>query len=39
MGTLIPTSLDAPVKLADALERGSHVGMLVDQYYSRGAST
>lgn len=36
MGALIPTSLDAPVKLADALERGIHVGMLVDQYYSRG---
>jgi Kdo2-lipid IVA lauroyltransferase/acyltransferase len=36
MGTLIPTGLDAPVKLADALERGNHVGMLVDQYYGRG---
>lgn len=36
MGTLIPTGLDAPMKLADALERGVHVGMLVDQYYSRG---
>jgi KDO2-lipid IV(A) lauroyltransferase len=36
MGTLIPTTLDAPMKLADALERGVHVGMLVDQYYSRG---
>jgi KDO2-lipid IV(A) lauroyltransferase len=24
------------VKLAEALERGTHVGMLVDQYYSRG---
>jgi KDO2-lipid IV(A) lauroyltransferase len=36
MGTLIPTTLDAPLKLADALERGVHVGMLVDQYYSRG---
>jgi KDO2-lipid IV(A) lauroyltransferase len=36
MGTLIPTGLDAPVKLAEALERGTHVGMLVDQYYSRG---
>ena len=33
MGTLIPTGLDAPVQLAAALERGSHVGMLVDQYY------
>jgi KDO2-lipid IV(A) lauroyltransferase len=36
MGTLIPTTLDAPMKLADALDRGIHVGMLVDQYYSRG---
>ena len=36
MGTLIPTGLDAPMKLANALDRGTHVGMLVDQYYSRG---
>jgi KDO2-lipid IV(A) lauroyltransferase len=36
MGRLIPTSLDAPVRIADALAAGSHVGMLVDQYYVRG---
>ncbi|HEY6023548.1 MAG TPA: lipid A biosynthesis lauroyl acyltransferase [Pseudolabrys sp.] len=36
MGRLIPTGLDAPVKLAEALERGTHIGMLVDQYYVRG---
>jgi KDO2-lipid IV(A) lauroyltransferase len=36
MGRLIPTGLDAPMKLADALARGTHVGMLVDQYYTRG---
>ena len=36
MGELIPTGLDAPMKIADALERGAHVGMLVDQYYVRG---
>lgn len=36
MGELIPTGLDAPVKIAAALGRGSHVGMLVDQYYGRG---
>jgi KDO2-lipid IV(A) lauroyltransferase len=36
MGELIPTGLEAPVKLADALRRGAHVGMLVDQYYVRG---
>ena len=36
MGELISTDLDAPVKIAQALERGAHVGILVDQYYSRG---
>src|SRR5581483_8291548 len=36
MGKLIPTGLDAPMKLADALRRGAHVGMIVDQYYTRG---
>ncbi|MBN9586152.1 MAG: lipid A biosynthesis lauroyl acyltransferase [Afipia sp.] len=36
MGTLIPTTHDAPVKLAHALEAGTHVGMLVDQYFHRG---
>ena len=36
MGSLIATGLDAPVKIAEALRRGAHVGMLVDQYYVRG---
>ena len=36
MGELISTGLGAPMKIADALERGAHVGMLVDQYYVRG---
>ncbi|HYI31229.1 MAG TPA: lipid A biosynthesis lauroyl acyltransferase, partial [Bradyrhizobium sp.] len=36
MGTLIPTSMDAPIKLADALKRGSHVAMLVDQFSTQG---
>jgi KDO2-lipid IV(A) lauroyltransferase len=36
MGQLIPTDINAPLKLAEALERGAHVGMLVDQYYVRG---
>lgn len=36
MGVLISTGLDAPIKLADALKRGLHVGMLVDQYFVRG---
>jgi KDO2-lipid IV(A) lauroyltransferase len=36
MGELIATGIDAPTKIANALERGVHVGMLVDQYYVRG---
>jgi KDO2-lipid IV(A) lauroyltransferase len=36
MGTLVPVSLDAPVRLANALQRGEHVGMLVDQHYVKG---
>jgi KDO2-lipid IV(A) lauroyltransferase len=36
MGELIASGFDAPVKIADALKRGAHVGMLVDQYYRRG---
>jgi KDO2-lipid IV(A) lauroyltransferase len=36
MGTLIPASRDAPFKLADALQSGRHVAMLVDQYLTSG---
>jgi Kdo2-lipid IVA lauroyltransferase/acyltransferase len=36
MGELIPTGLDAPVRLARLLGSGVHVGMLVDQHYTRG---
>jgi Kdo2-lipid IVA lauroyltransferase/acyltransferase len=36
MGELISAGLDAPLKIAEALQRGAHVGMLVDQYYVRG---
>lgn len=36
MGTLVATSLDAPVRLAKALQAGGHVGMLVDQHYVKG---
>jgi KDO2-lipid IV(A) lauroyltransferase len=36
MGELIPTGLDAPVRLARLLEAGHHVGMLVDQHYTKG---
>ncbi|HEX2365669.1 MAG TPA: lipid A biosynthesis lauroyl acyltransferase [Bradyrhizobium sp.] len=36
MGTLVPTGLDAPVRLVRVLEEGGHVGMLVDQHFVRG---
>jgi Kdo2-lipid IVA lauroyltransferase/acyltransferase len=36
MGLLIPNGLDAPVRLAEALARGMHVGLLVDQYHMQG---
>lgn len=36
MGTLIPAGLAAPFRMAEALERGAHVGMLVDQRFGRG---
>lgn len=36
MGTLIPAARDAPFKLAQALQDGQHVGMLVDQYLTNG---
>ena len=36
MGTLIPTAPDASFRVVAALERGAHVGMLVDQHFSRG---
>jgi len=36
MGTLIPAGRDAPLKLAEALQRGQHVAMLVDQYLTNG---
>jgi Kdo2-lipid IVA lauroyltransferase/acyltransferase len=36
MGTLIPAGRDAPLKLADALQKGQHVAMLVDQYFTNG---
>ncbi len=36
MGELIPTGLDAPVKLARLLQSGTHAGMLVDQHFSKG---
>ena len=36
MGMLVATGLNAPLKIAEALERGAHAGMLVDQYYVRG---
>jgi KDO2-lipid IV(A) lauroyltransferase len=36
MGELIPTGLDAPVKLGRLLQSGVHLGMLADQHYTRG---
>ena len=36
MGTLIPAGRDAPIRLAEALQKGQHVGMLVDQYLTGG---
>jgi len=36
MGTMEPTGLHAPVKLARALQEGKHVAMLVDQHYVKG---
>jgi Kdo2-lipid IVA lauroyltransferase/acyltransferase len=36
MGTLVPTSMKAPFQLTEALQRGSHVAMLVDQYAVQG---
>jgi len=36
MGPLISTGIGAPSAAAAALERGLHVGMLVDQYFHRG---
>ncbi len=36
MGTLISTGITAPSAVASALERGLHVGILVDQFYYHG---
>ena len=36
MGILVPTTLDAPVRIANLLQSGMPVGMLVDQHYSKG---
>ena len=36
MGTLIPAGRDAPWQLAEALRKGQHVAMLVDQYFTSG---
>jgi Kdo2-lipid IVA lauroyltransferase/acyltransferase len=36
MGELVPTGIDAPVKLARLLQSGVHVGMLADQHYTKG---
>ena len=35
MGTLVPAGFDAPIRLAEALEKGALVGMLVDQHFNK----
>jgi Kdo2-lipid IVA lauroyltransferase/acyltransferase len=36
MGTLIPSGFEAPFRLANAVERGGNIAMLVDQHDHRG---
>lgn len=36
MGRLICSRAQAPLEMAGALDRGEHLGMLVDQHFSRG---
>ena len=36
MGQMVPTNLSAPVRLAHLLQAGVHVGMLVDQHFTKG---
>src|SRR5205807_2230983 len=36
MGTLIPSGFGAPIRLANAVERGGNIAMLVDQHDHRG---
>jgi KDO2-lipid IV(A) lauroyltransferase len=36
MGRLIPASMTAPIRMLEALDQGLHVGMLIDQRFSRG---
>jgi KDO2-lipid IV(A) lauroyltransferase len=36
MGHLIRSRAQAPLEMAAALDRGEHLGMLVDQHFSRG---
>jgi len=36
MGRLIRSRVQAPLEMAAALERGEHLGMLVDQHFTRG---
>ncbi|WP_424814672.1 lipid A biosynthesis lauroyl acyltransferase [Roseococcus sp. YIM B11640] len=36
MGQLIPAGIAAPIRMADALDRGLTLGMLIDQRFGRG---
>jgi len=38
IGKLIPAGRDAPLRLAEALKNGQHVGMLVDQWLTNGVT-
>ena len=38
MGWLIPTGNNAPLAMAAVLERGDHLGLLVDQHFTRGVA-
>jgi KDO2-lipid IV(A) lauroyltransferase len=36
MGELIPAGVSAPIRMMEALDRGLHLGMLIDQRFGRG---
>jgi len=38
MGEMIANTHDAPVRIAGMLQRGLHIGMLVDQHFGRGVN-
>jgi KDO2-lipid IV(A) lauroyltransferase len=36
MGTMIPQGIDAPIRLARAIQNGENAAMLIDQHFTRG---